>query len=190
MGLTQAEVEELRRQDPLYEKRREERAAEMAERQRLLWEDAAPLKQDLKSIGWDVNTAWDLLTSKKPYPEAILILMHHARQPYLDRNKEGIARALAIPGASFLWPFLKSEFEAAPNGSGYKMALGLALSKVVKSKDIDKLIELAKDRSQGQDRLALLVRLRRSKLPQAKQALTDLRDDPDFSAQYEAWKFK
>ncbi len=190
MGLTIEEWEELKRQDPLYEKRREERAAEMAERQRLLWEDAAPLKQDLKAIGWDVNTAWDLLTSKRPYPEAILILMHHARQPYLDRNKEGIARALAIPGASFLWPFLESEFRAAPNRSGYKMGLGLALSTVVKSKEIDKLIELAKDRSQGQDRLMLLARLRRSKLPQAKQALMDLRDDPDFAAQYAAWKFK
>jgi hypothetical protein len=174
--------------DPAYQKMRSEKDAALAEKQRMFEEDAAPLSQDLKLAGWDVKTAWDLGNTPTPYPSAIPVLLRHLNKPYLDRNREGIARALAVPAAAYAWPILKAEYQSAPTGSGVKSGLAAALSAASNDEVIDELAALAMDKANGDSRLLLLDGLRRSRSPIAREALRELADDPALAKEIASWK--
>lgn len=181
---------EINKNDPVYQKMKHDRELQIIELRKKLSNDALPLRKDLQKVGLYINTAWDLVNSKGPYKEAIPILLRHLSQPYLDRNKEGMARALAVRDASFAWPTLMDEYRAAPNNSGYKMGLGAALAVTLPENEISKLVEVAEDTSNGSTRGLFLRRLRRSKSPIAQNSLVKLANDPELSAEILSWKRK
>jgi hypothetical protein len=174
--------------DPAYQRMRSEKDAALAEKKRILEDDAAPLVEDLKLIGWNVKTAWDLVNTATPYPSAIPVLLRHLSKPYLDRNREGIARALAVPAAAHGWPVLKKEYQSAPVDSGVKHGLAAALSAVANADVIDEVAMLARDPSNGESRILLLDALRRSRSPVAREALDYLVDDPVLAKEIASWK--
>lgn len=79
---------------------------EHAARQRV---EEGPILAELREVGWDVKSVWDLINAPARYEEAIPILRKHLRLPYSDRIREGIARALAVPDARHAWPTLVAE---------------------------------------------------------------------------------
>lgn len=95
-------------------------------------EEQRVLASDLRLVGVDVGSAWDLVNTGEPYPEAVPVLLDHLRRNYSERTKEGIARALAVPEAAEGWDILLEEFESNPDteGIGYKWAVGVALGVV------------------------------------------------------------
>lgn len=151
---------------------------------------------EVKSVGYLVNTS-------TPYPEAIPILLKHLRHPYLDRTRESIARALAVPELAVreARTFLVEEYRKAPIGKGIiapgetdvyslgtKSGLALAVAAATTEAEIDHLVALARDRSLGSSRLLLLRRLKRSKSEVAKKALEDLATDPDLKKEIASWR--
>lgn len=186
-GMTAEEWFAIRAADPAYQKMRAEKDAALAEKERIFEDDAAPLSEDLKLVGWDVKTAWDLVNTATPYPSAIPVLLRHLNKPYLDRNREGIARALAVPDAAYAWPILKAEYLSAPAGSGAKSGLAVALSATANDEVIEELATLAKDRANGDSRLLLLDGLRRSRSPIARDALKELANDPALAKEIASW---
>jgi len=170
------------------------RKLKRTERSVRLRAEEASILTDLRVIGLNVESVWDLVNTSTQYTEAIPILLKHLLLPYSDRTKEGIARALAVPGARYAWPLLVAEYRKAPIGHengirlGAKTGLAAALSATATDDEIEELADLAKDRSQGDSRLLLLRLLRRSKTPIARQALEELKSDPALAKEIASWR--
>ena len=92
--------------DPEYVARGDKEEQER-QRQVAQWRRAeAPLVEELRESGFEVDSAWDLVNTSTPYPRALPILVKHLERPYPDRVREGIARALAVGDAQFVGSIL------------------------------------------------------------------------------------
>lgn len=186
--LTEDEMVLLRE---INKRRDQERAIRAAK----LLEEQAPLLAELQAVGLNIKAVWDLISMAENYEDAIPILLRHLQMPYSDPTRETIARALAVPEARYAWPILVAEYRKAPMGIGEygfprhaKDGLACALSATVTNDVIEELIEIAKDRTQGDSRILLLPGLRRSRNPLAKQALEELANDPDLAKEIASWR--
>ncbi len=79
----------------------------------------APLVADLRGLGFDVESAWDLFNRKEPcrkdvpippYPEAVPILVEHLSRGYPFDIREGVVRALTAPWGYVAFDRLVEEF--------------------------------------------------------------------------------
>lgn len=160
-----------------------------------------PLLSELREVGWNCESVWDLVNTSKRYPEAIPVLLKHLQLPYSDRTREGIARSLAVREAKSAWPIIVSEYKKATIGWGIKApgdkrkfplgakdGLACALRAAVTDETLEELIALAEDPTHGESRLLLLAALRRSRSASAKQALNRLASDPDLKKEIASWR--
>jgi hypothetical protein len=76
----------------------------------------------------------------------------------------------------------------ALHGAGINVDSVWTLVNQSKPYPIDELIELVKDPSNGRARVLLLRGLRRSKQPQAKQAIEAVAFDPDLAVEIASWR--
>lgn len=163
--------------DPAYVAHRERRDVE---RQRMEEESRraqAPLIEELRAVGVEVDSAWELVNTSTPYPAALPILLEHLQRPYPDRVREGIARALAVRGAKFGWERLVRLYREEPAGTDAKDGLAVALAAASDDDVVDEVISLAEDVEHGESRLLLLRRLKRSRSAEARAALERFADD-------------
>lgn len=58
-----------------------------------------PLLADLAAVGIKVDSVWDLVNVKYPYPAAIPVLAAHLKRVRHPILREGIGRALTVPEA-------------------------------------------------------------------------------------------
>jgi hypothetical protein len=164
--------------------------------------EETPILNDLKSVGIDVGSVWELVNRSDPYPEAIRVLLKHLLLPYEDRTREGIARALAAsePDVINAWPLLLDQYRRAPIGKGIKApgetelfdlgakdGLACALPAAVTDSTLEQMIALLKDPQQGSSRILMLSSLRYSKNPLAFQALQELVFDPELTEEILSW---
>jgi hypothetical protein len=107
------------------------RDAERARRDNEWRAAEAPLVAELRDAGFDVKSAWDLVNTPQPYPEALPILLKHLVRPYPDRVREGIARALAVRGeAAFARDELCQLYDNEPDGTDAKTGMAVALAAI------------------------------------------------------------
>jgi hypothetical protein len=141
-----------------------------------------PLVDDLRAAGTRVESVWDLVNTRARYPAAIPVLLEHLERDYIPEVREGIARALAVPEAHSAWPRLLELFKREPARlrRDVKWALAVAVAGTTTEAEVDTIMELVRDPSQGKYRLAWLRPLRRSGNPAARKTLEDLREDPDL----------
>jgi hypothetical protein len=150
------------------------------ERQEAEWRKAeAPLRQELHTAGYGVDSAWDLVNTSTPYPQALPILLRHVALPYPAPVREGIARALAVRDARFAFPVLMQLF-AKEHDKRVKDGLAVAVAQTADDEVIGDVIALARDPQHGASRTLLLSALKRSKDPRARAALMELCVDPDI----------
>jgi hypothetical protein len=151
-----------------------------------------PLMKALHGAGINVDSVWTLVNQSKPYPEALPVLIEELQKSHPPKVINGIARALAVPAARYAWPILVREFKKWPNGAPNELTakggLACALAATVTIEKIDELIELVKDPSNGRARVLLLRGLRRSRQPQAKQAIEAVAFDPDLAVEIASWR--
>lgn len=195
---TAAELDAELQNNPEFVARSRQREQELADLASRLRIEEEPLLADLREIGWNVNSVWDLVNSSIRYDKAVPILLKHLLLPYSDRTREGIARALAVPEPSVAnaWPMLVSEYRKAPIGYesgirlGAKDGLAVTLSVIAKhtSGHIEEIVDLVKDRSLGSSRLLLLSALRKSKTAVAGEAIEALASDPELAKEISSWK--
>lgn len=152
---------------------------EQLERKAVAWRRAeAPLVDELRAAGFEVESAWDFVNTPTPYPAALPILLEHLQRPYPDRVREGIARALAVRDAKFGWDTLVRLYRKEAVGSDAKDGLAVALAATADEDVADELIDLASDAVHGESRLLLLRGLKRLKAPHARAALGQFAADP------------
>lgn len=163
--------------DPEYVARRERRDAELRRMEEESRRAQAPLIEELRAAGFEVDSAWDLVNTSTPYPAALPILLEHLQRPYPDRVREGIARALAVRDAKFAWERLVRLYREEPTGTDAKDGLAVALAAASDDEVVDDVISLAEDVEHGESRLLLLRRLKRSRSAEARAALERFTDD-------------
>src|SRR5215471_16384354 len=112
--------------NPEFVARQREKEEALAEKVREWRRAEQPLIAELKKVGEQVETVWDLVNTSRPYPKAIPVLLEHLQRPYPDRVREGIARALSVRGARIGWEILRDQFISAidQKAVGSKAAIG------------------------------------------------------------------
>ena len=185
---TAAELMARLQADPAFRQRQAEKAEKQLANAARFRANEAPLLNDFEKAGWRLESVWDLVNTSKPYPELVSILLSHLSRPYLDRVREGIARALAVPDAAGAWPMLRTEYEGSPVDSGFKDGLAVALAATSNENVISELAALAKNSDNGSSRVLLLRGLRRSRSSVAREVLAELKDDPVLAKEIGAWK--
>jgi hypothetical protein len=143
-----------------------------------------PLLADLRKFGLAVSDVWELVNTRENYDSVIPLLADHLTKNYSDKTKNGIARALAVKQAGYLWDLFASEYMVAPLGSGriypnaswdlpygYKSGLANALANTVTNKNLGELIAIMDDDRHGESRLILLRGVKRFRSPAAKAAV-------------------
>jgi hypothetical protein len=143
----------------------------------------APLVQELRDAGAQVSSVWDLVNTKRPYPQLLPILFAHLDRPYPERVREGIARALAVPESRSRWGELVNRYlaETDTSANGMKWALHLAIAAAADATVLDTLIRLTCDRRHGRNRALFVDALARIDDPRAQAALAELASDPDLA---------
>jgi hypothetical protein len=165
--------------DPAFIERRRQREEERRRAEEADARAEAPVVEELRKAGVLVGSVWDLVNSPDTYAQSLPILLGHLQRPYPDAVREGIARAVAVPGARFAWPLLVKLY-SQERGQRTKDALAVAVANVADDETLDELIALARDVRHGESRVLLLNALERSRLPQARKALMELGSDPEL----------
>lgn len=145
----------------------------------------APLVNELRSLGLEVGSVWDLVNSADPYPAALPLLLDHLGRDYPSAIREGIARALAVPQAGFARDALIRAFKTEEE-SRVKDGLAVAVAETTDPSSFDDLVSLLMDRQNGGSRLLLLSALERSTDPRVEAVLAQLAEDPELSQELTA----
>jgi HEAT repeat protein len=183
-GLTAFEALERLHGDPDWVAAGQARQREMIAIDEQLRREQQPLLEDLAASGVIVTSVWDLANSPGPYKAALPILLAHLERQYSDRILEGIARALAVKDARpVAWDKLLTMVKTVSLPEAAASAAMVALSAMARPKDLATLVGLIRDRRLGSKRIFLVRNLMRSKRPEARTALLNLRDDPDLRAE-------
>jgi hypothetical protein len=140
----------------------------------------APLVAELRAAGVPVDSVWDLRSASGPYPEAVPILLAHLPKPYPTEVRDGIARALGVPDASYAWSTLKRLYRDEQD-ERVKDGLAVALVGAANHARLGDVVALVRDPRQGPSRILLLGALENSSDPRARAALMDLGTDPDLT---------
>ncbi len=155
-----------------------------------------PLIRDLAGAGIVVESVYDFINTKDRYDTAIPVLLKHFGENYPNRIREGIARSLGRSWARHLaWSVVLDAYVQEPNKarsaqpgeigapSGPKDGMAVALSHMAAAEDLDVLISLISDLSNGPSRVFFVQNLSRSKSRRAFDALAKLSNDPELSAE-------
>lgn len=172
--------------DPAFVARRDRAEADRLKREAEYRRAEAPLVADLRDVGCDVVSVWDLVNSNAPYPNAIPILLNHLNRSYPVPVREGIARALAVPASkAYGWQLLVNSY-LQEHESRVKEGLAAAIAATATGDVIHEVIALVRDVSHGSSRVLLLRALENSSDTRARQALLELNSDQELANEIEA----
>ena len=149
-----------------------------------------PLIKALDEVGVRVNSVWDLVNTREPYPDALPVLIEHLKGSYHPKILAGIARALAVRdqfAIEYAWPvaldlYLRTEAEEVvrePEMRGFKDGLAVVLSVLCTEERLSQIFKLIGDPIHGGSRAFLIDGLRKfRKNEKVKEFLNSLYDDP------------
>ena len=80
-------------------KREVRRKAAAEQRRQELRPEEMPILAELAAVGTKVDSIWDIVNAKWPYPAAIPVLAAHLQRTHHPVLRDGIARALTVPEA-------------------------------------------------------------------------------------------
>jgi HEAT repeat protein len=169
--------------DPQFQKKEQGREKRLAALEAMRARNERPLVRELRRIGLEVNSVYDLVNAKKSYPEAIPVLIKHLERPSYDTAiREGIVRALTVKEARGVAeePLLRAFREAPMTTSrekALKWAIGNALGFVATEPYKDEILALLSEKKHGEARSQLARALARFKDPRLDNVLIELTQD-------------
>lgn len=166
--------------DPDYQRRMQAAEAVRQARVAELRKAEQPIVSDLRGVGVDVNSVWDLVNTAVPYPTALPMLLKHLEKGgYPDMVMESLGRALAVKPAAFAWDRLRTLYLAA-QGRGEEKGLAVALAASATVEHLPALIDLLGEDSKSDTRIHFLRTIKRLGGQQGRDILEELRSDPLF----------
>ena len=183
--ITARELMEKLNADPAFVARRTQAEEERQKREAEYRRAEAPLVAELRAAGVMVASAWDLVNTAVPYPDALPILLEHLEKPYPAAVREGIARALAVREAHFGWAVLMRLYRNETDVR-VKDGMAVAIAGATSADTIKEVVALVRDTRQGPSRVLLLRALERSSDEGVRAALVELSTDPDLKKEIRA----
>lgn len=138
------------------------------------------IKDRLQKIGIFINDIYDLVNTKKPYPDAIPILLDSLKQGIEDINlKEGVIRALAVKEAiGKANHILIAEYNEIPNDKTMlRWAIGNTIYTTITKNDIESILTIVQNKKNGISRQMFVAALGKLKSEKVESALIKLLDD-------------
>jgi hypothetical protein len=138
-----------------------------------------PVVNDLRSIGYVIDSLDQLRQSSMRYRTAIPVLLKWLLRISAADVKESIVRTLSVPWArpEAIQPLI-DEFRAAPlEDDGLKWAIGNALWVIGDDSVFDQLVELIRDRRHGTARQMIVMGMEKMKNPMAVDVLLEVLPD-------------
>lgn len=137
---------------------------------------ARELYEDLREIGYVVNSIQDFRESGKKHPDAVPVLMKWLPKVKYEPLKEDIVRTLAAPWARAATEGLLQEFHQAigENEQNYRWVVGNALAAVAHKKYFPEFAAIVRDRSAGSARQMVMTALAKTKHPDAAGVLIEI----------------
>jgi hypothetical protein len=150
-----AEKERRLREDPDYralvEQAEAERAAQ-AEQRRLA---VQPVLDDLRSLGVEIGSLWDLYKQPEVHDEAMPVLLSHLQRDYSERTLDDVGNALPSKPAAKWWDDL-ADLYITTASEAVRDRLAAALSACARQKHYQDLLGFVADRSLGASRVYFL----------------------------------
>ncbi len=172
--------EERLANDPILRAEFETDEVERAARAQVLRDAEQPIVIDLRRVGVDVASVWDLVNSSEPYPNALPVLLDHLeRGGYPDRVMESLGRALAVKPTVAWWDRVKARYLAA-RSPGEKEGTAVALAACATKAQLGDLIGFLDVADRGESRIYFLRPIKRLGGESGRALLESLRDDPTF----------
>lgn len=167
--------------DPDFVRRSREREDNRAKLESVLRADEESLVAELRQVGVNVQSVWDLVNTDVSYPNAIQVLMNHLSGDHDVRTKEGIARALTVPEArGVATRALVEQFSKIDDQeSQLKWVLGVAIAETSTPDTVSLVVELVSDKTHGKAREMLPLALQFMPRADAESILQELINDPD-----------
>lgn len=191
------ELEKLWHRWGEFVRRRFKSPAEMKEKERIgdlldkaFRQHEKPLIDEVLETGIRVESVWNFVNTADKYPRAIPILIKHLSRPYHHRVKEGIVRALAVKEAKGIAnKAIITEYLKAPKDDfHYRWTFGNTMRVIVTEDDLDELIEIVLDESNGDSRDMFVRALAKLKSPKVREVLNELANDRSEMVATEAKK--
>jgi HEAT repeat protein len=148
--------------------------------------DENKIIEELQQVGITISNIYDLVNTTKSYSQGLPILIELLRKGIPDdKLKEGVIRSLAVKEAKGLaGATLLEEYNRIPKDKMMlRWAIGSALEVVVTGEELEPVINIVKDRTNGMSRQMFVLAL--GKLPSEKteQILIESLDDEEVVAQ-------
>ena len=136
------------------------------------------LMDELAGVGINAEV-WDLVNTSSSYPEAIPILISHLGRSYHDAIREGIVRSLAVKEAKGLAnKAIIAEYHKVPKEDHiFRWAFGNTMRVIVTNDDLDDLIGIVLDETNGDSRNMFVRALAKIKSPKVREVLSQLAKD-------------
>ena len=150
-----------------------------------LRQETKGLLDELKAVGIEIESVYDLVNTKASYPEAIPILIRHVPKAYHERNKDGIIRALTVKEATGKAnAVLIAEYHKTPKEKmNLRWVIGNAIYIIVTKADVESIIPIVQDKENGYTRDRFILALGKVKSEQAENVLIKLLDDEEVVVQ-------
>jgi len=150
-----AELERRKREDPAYRAELERVEQERAERARQLRIAERPVVNDLKAIGLELDSVWQLYKIPNSRPKAVPVLPKHLALDYPDRVLEGIGQGLYDPSARTHWDE-RRHMMLSTDRDAVRDRVAAALSNCARREHYDDLIDFVRDERLGECRVYFL----------------------------------
>ncbi len=143
------------------------------------------IQVSLSKVGIEIKDIYELVNSKKTYPDAIPVLVSTLTSGIEEDNlKEGVIRALAVKEAKGkIGSILIDEFHMTSKDKPLlRWAIGNTMEVVIGKEDLEKVIEIVLDKSNGMSRQMFVVSLGNIKSEKSENVLINLLDDDEVAA--------
>lgn len=139
------------------------------------------VKESLLNGGVFVDDIYDLVNTKKSYPEAIPILVNLLKNQQVQDPKllEGIVRSLAVKEAKGVANETVFKKFIEVQQDWLRWAIGNTINVIATAEDLDKLIVIVKDKKYGTARQMPTMALGRFKSSVVEDTLISLLNDTD-----------
>jgi HEAT repeat protein len=147
--------------------------------------DPRAFLDELRAVGLEVESVWDLVKMRRSYPAAVPVLLEWLERIETEggyapraRFREGLVRALTVKEArGVAGPAMIREFHRPGMNDYYRWAAANALSVVAGPEDFEAVAEIACDRDHGSWRAPAVEALARTGDPRAVDLLLELLED-------------
>lgn len=174
--ITAAELQHQLLQDEEYQKWLKEKEGVRIALEDAYAEDEKPLIDDLRQVGVNVKSVWNLVNTKSSYKSAVPILLAHLRKQYHLKIKEGIIRALAVKQARGIacGAILEEYHKTSKHDFNYRWLLGNTMAVIITADYIDDVIAVVREIDNGESRQMFVKALANMKSPKIKDVFEQL----------------